>query len=742
MLASVNDRGVGRVGSVRLVVTGLAALTTGLAVLMVAAASPAWADNFYYPNTTADTSNLPATTCAQGSAYPCSLRDAVTLAGNSSIDSSVVLTAGTTYDLTGGYLPISGTMGNPPHTVTIYGNGATIDASGNGGDDAMAGGDDSIDVEDLAITGDPLEALGFDGSGAVTLEDDTFSDNGSSSENGVPVLIEQAGSLTMQDDTFTGNQGASEAGLEVDSVTGAATLSELTFTNNQGDALEVGISGPSFGSLSMDHLVFRHNVGKYAGTVSINSGSTPASVSDIDAENNSGGKYVRSTMAFYGHFTTLDDITSANNTLDNAGAGAILSPTSTVTATNWTVTGNTSTAGPSSTGPAEAGGVDVVGGSVRLNHATIANNTAGGNADDLHTSGSGTVTVLNSIIDGSSAGGAVPCAADGGPITSGGHNIDRGSSCGFTAAGDMSNTDPRLGALVQTFPVSTLPLTYGSPAVDAADNPNCPLTDAIGTPRPIGAGCDIGAFESPQTNLAVSGTGAPSQVRAGHRVTYTFTISNLSGTVPQGEQFTDTLPPGAVAVSATSSSGTCTTGAQTRCTLPGVHRGGDVTITVVAKLTRAGPNADTAHVQSELPDSEMSNDNATVTTNVTGGARLSGLRVSPRRFRARAGRHRGATIHYADTIAGRVTFTVLRAVPGVRLARRCVAGGRHAPRGGRATCKRLVSVGGFEHTGQAGSNSVPFSGRVGGHQLKPGAYQLRVAQRGARSITAPFSIER
>ena len=39
------------------------------------------------------------------------------------------------------------------------------------------------------------------------------------------------------------------------------------------------------------------------------------------------------------------------------------------------------------------------------------------------------------------------------------------------------------------------PLHIESPAIDAADPAHCPPTDQLGTPRPQGPGCDIGAIE-------------------------------------------------------------------------------------------------------------------------------------------------------------------------------------------------------------------------------------------------------
>ncbi len=39
-------------------------------------------------------------------------------------------------------------------------------------------------------------------------------------------------------------------------------------------------------------------------------------------------------------------------------------------------------------------------------------------------------------------------------------------------------------------------LLPGSPAIDAGNDANCPLTDQRGANRPIGAHCDIGAYEA------------------------------------------------------------------------------------------------------------------------------------------------------------------------------------------------------------------------------------------------------
>jgi hypothetical protein len=81
-------------------------------------------------------------------------------------------------------------------------------------------------------------------------------------------------------------------------------------------------------------------------------------------------------------------------------------------------------------------------------------------------------------------------------VKSGGHNIDSGTTCGFGASGDQSNTDAKLSPLQNNGGLTaTDALLAGSPAIDAAGNCPPPTTDQRGVTRPQGAACDIGAFE-------------------------------------------------------------------------------------------------------------------------------------------------------------------------------------------------------------------------------------------------------
>jgi hypothetical protein len=87
-------------------------------------------------------------------------------------------------------------------------------------------------------------------------------------------------------------------------------------------------------------------------------------------------------------------------------------------------------------------------------------------------------------------------------VTSEGYNLDGGTSCGFTAPGDLHNANPLLGPLQDNDGFShTHALLPGSPAIDAGSNTNCPSPDQRGVARPQDGNadgiaiCDKGAFE-------------------------------------------------------------------------------------------------------------------------------------------------------------------------------------------------------------------------------------------------------
>jgi hypothetical protein len=159
--------------------------------------------------------------------------------------------------------------------------------------------------------------------------------------------------------------------------------------------------------------------------------------------------------------------------------------TAALTMTNATISGNIASSGP-------GGGLLNLNATANLANVTISGNTAreGGALYKV-----GSLLLKNTIVDGD-------CKIDGVPITSLGHNLDSGTTCGLAGAGDIKYADPKLGPLQLNGGYSpTHALQPGSPAIDAGDNAGCPATDQRGVARPAdgngdgSAICDIGAYE-------------------------------------------------------------------------------------------------------------------------------------------------------------------------------------------------------------------------------------------------------
>jgi hypothetical protein len=201
-------------------------------------------------------------------------------------------------------------------------------------------------------------------------------------------------------------------------------------------------------------------------------------------------------------------------------------------------------------------------GTVTIEHSTFADNSAVGGSGGIGASGTangidgtglagglynyeGTLIVKNSIIANNNGG---DCGPNEGSITSQGYNLVSDNSCqdNFTATGDMTQTNPKLGSLANNGgPTHTYSLLSGSPALDGvSQSGSCTLsTDQRGVARPQGNFCDIGAYEEAQigtinVNTIVSGPApeTPWEVRLNQTPLTTF--------APQGGNSTFATPAG------------------------------------------------------------------------------------------------------------------------------------------------------------------------------------------------------
>ncbi|MEO8082642.1 MAG: right-handed parallel beta-helix repeat-containing protein [Ardenticatenales bacterium] len=174
------------------------------------------------------------------------------------------------------------------------------------------------------------------------------------------------------------------------------------------------------------------------------------------------------------------------------------------------------------------GGLFNAQGSVTLRSVTLAANdtdpdAAGGGS--ILTAGGATTTVGYTIL---AAGPQAPACK--GAIVSAGHNLASDGSCGLTATGDQSSTEPLLAALAANGGSSqTHALLDGSPAIDAGDAAGCPglngavlAVDQRGSARPADgnrdgvARCDVGAFERSATGTTMPTATPP--VGGGHEI--------------------------------------------------------------------------------------------------------------------------------------------------------------------------------------------------------------------------------
>ena len=362
--------------------------------------------------------------------------------------------------------------------------------------------DGELSISDSAFSDNLADEDGgaiYNEEGTLSISDSNFSDNLADEDGGA---IYNDGELSISDSTFSNNL-ADEDGGAIYNEEGTLSISDSIFSDNLAEGSLMGTSGGAIyngaGTVTISDSAFSGNLADRGGAIyndeelSI-SGSTfsdnvdgaiynwggELSISSSSFSNNSGftggaiansfGELSISGSAFSGN--------SAESNLMGTSGGAISNYKELI------IVSSTFSNNSADKGGAIANGDD---GKLRITNSTFSNNSAdkGGaiaNGED------GRLRITNSIIAGN---GGNACYSSS-RLRHNINNFIQDGSCSSDFSGD-----PMLGALVvpEDGSPAYFPLLAGSPAIDAADDAYCPETDQIGTTRPQGTACDIGAIE-------------------------------------------------------------------------------------------------------------------------------------------------------------------------------------------------------------------------------------------------------
>ncbi|MDX1251739.1 MAG: DUF11 domain-containing protein [Gammaproteobacteria bacterium] len=422
--------------------------------------------------------------------------------------------------------------------------------------------------------------------------------------------IFNSGHITISKTVIKSNQGlpfgagiANESGFDQNS--GRLTITDSILLNNANtNDVSDPLEGPSArgGGLSNHGGVVRiersiiqgNSAGVGGGIFNTNFASSQGSVTGLlrmlssVVDGNTGNGIVNRGGSMEILYSTISGNKAESSGVGASGGGIQNYGPAGLVVENSTITGNTAL---------QSGGGISNDRSATLTNVTIVRNKISGSSvvgreifirtqSDI-----GDETLLQNTIIGDVVGDPNNCGSGNdttavpntnGLITSRGHNLDSGVSCGLNGPGDITGQDPKLGPLddnttklpdgtpagsVNTrLPVSldnaygnypkTLLPQAGSQAIDGALD-SCPSSklDQRQFGRPGGNGCDIGALEADAgkdqitpatTDLEVVKTTDAPQSRIGLNTNfgYTLVVTNHGITDAAGVTLTDQLPAG------------------------------------------------------------------------------------------------------------------------------------------------------------------------------------------------------
>lgn len=333
-----------------------------------------------------------------------------------------------------------------------------------------------------------------------------------SGEDGMPggAIYNQSANLVIEDSIVTNNSTNDADGGAIFNASGAGlTLQAVRIDYNRihGTGNGVGVYNGEGATLNiLDSAVTRNWLSEPQGNLTSDRSAITAHLTDA-------ASFGLSTLSDFPDDPAGAGIFNAGGTViiqrtaihDNVGiqAGGLYNQAGTTTIRNSTLYTNFGFTG--------AGGLRAAGGTVILNNVTIGINDTGiaeFGAGIIAENG-GVIQFGNTIIFGNQLSyyvdpegplGFGDCYNDGGTLQSLGYNlIGTMDNCELTGdtASNIVAQDPLFIAnstLPGNLPIY-LELAENSPAIDAGNNATCETVDQRGIVRPVGSGCDIGAYE-------------------------------------------------------------------------------------------------------------------------------------------------------------------------------------------------------------------------------------------------------
>ncbi|MGZ7022558.1 MAG: hypothetical protein ACXVJ3_15070, partial [Ilumatobacteraceae bacterium] len=243
---------------------------------------------------------------------------------------------------------------------------------------------------------------------------------------------------------------------------------------------------------------------------------------------------------------------------------------------------------------------------------------------------------LSWSIDKQGSGWAGSCSISAGVLSCGGAN-------GVTVPAGTTQT-------ASTF---TVHITSPTTGATGGDCPETGVVDNTGSVTTSNDGSDQSSASvcvQAVVDLAITKTGSPATQDLGQgNITWTMVVTNNGPSTATGVKVSDPMPAGNTYVSSTTTQGTCTGGAILNCDIGTMAAGATVTITLITTPSQPGTQTNTAVVSSSRPESNLANNTATASVEVTAPLQLACVRITKiTPGQLVAGRKTQVTIHLAQ----------------------------------------------------------------------------------------------